>query len=98
MVAAGWVDEVRDLLARGCSLDLPAMSALGYREIGAYLRGETSLEEAVALIKRHTRRFIRHQYAWFSLDDPRLHWFDMAQPCLDRIRELVVSWLEQYRS
>lgn len=98
MIAAGWIDEVRDLLARGCSLDLPAMSALGYREIGAYLRGETSLEEAVALIKRHTRRFIRHQYAWFSPDDPRLHWFDMGEPCLDRIRELVVSWLEQHRS
>ncbi|MDI7275332.1 MAG: tRNA (adenosine(37)-N6)-dimethylallyltransferase MiaA [Anaerolineae bacterium] len=93
MLAAGWVDEVRDLLARGYHLDLPAMSALGYREIGTYLRGEISLEEAVALIKRHTRRFIRHQYAWFGLDDPRLHWFDVSEPCLDRIRDLVTEWL-----
>ncbi|MCL6431056.1 MAG: tRNA (adenosine(37)-N6)-dimethylallyltransferase MiaA [Anaerolineae bacterium] len=98
MVAAGWIDEVRDLVARGYDLDLPAMSALGYREIGAYLRGELSLEDALALIKRHTRRFIRHQYAWFSPDDPRVHWFDVGQPCLDRIRGLVLSWLETYGS
>ncbi len=98
MVAAGWIDEVRDLVARGYDLDLPAMSALGYREIGAYLRGELSLEDAAALIKRHTRRFIRHQYAWFSPDDPRVHWFDVGQPCLDRIRELVLSWLETHGS
>ncbi len=93
MVAAGWVDEVRDLLARGYGLDLPAMSALGYREIGAYVQGESTLPEAVALIRRHTRRFIRHQYAWFSRHDPRLHWFDMTEPCLEDINGLVVSFL-----
>jgi len=93
MIKAGWVDEVRDLLARGYSLDLPAMSALGYREIALYLRGELTLEEAIALIKRHTRRFIRHQYAWFGLRDPRLHWFDVSEPCVTAIRELVDSFL-----
>ena len=95
MIDAGWVDEVRDLLASGYRLDLPALSALGYREIVAYVRGETSLEEAVALIKRHTRRFIRHQYAWFGLQDPRLHWFDVSEPFEDAVRELVVSFLRE---
>ena len=93
MIDAGWVDEVRDLLASGYSLDLPALSALGYREIVAYLRGQTGLKEAVALIKRHTRRFIRHQYAWFGLQDPRLHWFDVSEPFEDAVRELVLSFL-----
>lgn len=93
MVAEGWTDEVRDLLARGYSLDLPAMSALGYREIAEYLRGERTLEEAVALIKRHTRRFIRHQYAWFSLRDPRLHWFDAGGPCFEAICGLISSFI-----
>jgi tRNA dimethylallyltransferase len=93
MVAAGWVDEVRDLLVRGYSLDLPAMSALGYREIGAHLRGELSVEEAIALIKRHTRRFIRHQYAWFGMRDPHLHWFDVTEPCVEAIHELVARFL-----
>ncbi len=95
MVAQGWVAEVEDLLARGYGLDLPALSALGYREIGAYVRGEVSLAEAVALIKRHTRRFIRHQYAWFGLQDPRLHWFDVSEPCLEGIEALATSFLAE---
>jgi len=96
MVAAGWVDEVRNLAARGYSLDLPALSALGYREIARFLQGELSLEEAIVLIKRHTRRFIRHQYAWFSLQDPRIHWFDMSEPCLEGIGDLVGTFLGGY--
>ena len=95
MIAAGWVDEVRDLLARGYNLDLPALSALGYRELGAHLKGELSLEEAISLIKRHTRRFIRHQYAWFGLRDPRLHWFDASEPCAEAVRGLVASFLRK---
>ena len=94
MVAAGWVDEVRDLVVRGYGLDLPALSALGYREIGRTLQGELSLAEALALIKRHTHRFIRHQYAWFGLQDPRIRWFDMSQDCLEGIGALVGSFLE----
>jgi tRNA dimethylallyltransferase len=95
MIDAGWVDEVRDLLAAGYRLDLPALSALGYREIVACVRGDISLEEAIGLIKRHTRRFIRHQYAWFSLQDPRLHWFDVSEPYEDAVHELVASFLRE---
>ena len=40
MLAAGLVDEARGLVAHGYRWDLPSMSSLGYREIGAYLRGE----------------------------------------------------------
>lgn len=75
MMAQGLVEEVRWLRARYAD-DLPAMSALGYRQIVQYLRGEVSLEEAVALIKRHTRRFVRQQYNWFRLNDPRILWVD----------------------
>lgn len=95
MIDAGWVDEVRDLLAAGYRLDLPALSALGYREIVACVKGDISLEDAIGLIKRHTRRFIRHQYAWFSLQDPRLHWFDVSEPYEDAVHELVASFLRE---
>lgn len=97
MLEAGWADEVRDLLARGYRLDLPAFSALGYSEMAAYVQGEMAREEAVALIKRGTRNFIRHQYAWFRPQDPRLHWFDMSEPCVDAIRELALSFLGSTR-
>ncbi|MEA3459368.1 MAG: tRNA (adenosine(37)-N6)-dimethylallyltransferase MiaA, partial [Chloroflexota bacterium] len=70
MIERGLVEEVKCLVEKGYGYDLPSMSGIGYRQIGMYLRGEVSLEEAVRLIKSHTRRFVRHQYNWFGLDDP----------------------------
>lgn len=90
MLETGLIDEVRRLLDLGYAPGLPTMSAIGYREIGAYLRGETSLEEAVALMKRITRRFVRHQGAWFGESDPTIHWFDADSPDLvERVTALV---------
>ena len=73
MLDAGWLDETRALLAhfagRGIdaesALRLPAMSALGYREMAAVALGRSTLPEAVEAIKRETRRFIRMQDTWF---------------------------------
>lgn len=79
MVVAGLVEEVRGLAAAGYSWDLPAMTGLGYRQIGQYLRGEATLEEAVALIKKGTRRFVQQQYNWFRLSDPRIRWIDPGE-------------------
>ncbi|MEP7358527.1 MAG: tRNA (adenosine(37)-N6)-dimethylallyltransferase MiaA [Anaerolineales bacterium] len=76
MLAAGLVDEVRGLAARGYGWELPAMSALGYRQIGQYLRGECPLDEAVALIRRATRQFVRRQANWFKPADPAIRWFE----------------------
>lgn len=78
MLADGLVDEVRGLVERGYSLNLPSMTGLGYREIGAYVRGEISLDEAVTLLKSNTRKFIRHQANWFRPSDARIHWFDLS--------------------
>jgi tRNA dimethylallyltransferase len=76
MIEAGLVDEVRRLVEAGYGWDLPAMSGLGYRQLGQYFAGEVTLDEAVALIKRGTRRFTQQQYNWFRLDDPRIRWVD----------------------
>jgi tRNA dimethylallyltransferase len=65
MLAAGAIDEVRALLALGPDANLPAMKALGVREIAGYLRGESSLQEATALAKQATRRFAKRQFTWF---------------------------------
>lgn len=80
MIEAGLVDEVRSLADAGYGWKLPAMTALGYRQIGQYLRGEMSLDEAVAQIKKGTRRFVQQQYNWFRLDDPGILWVDPASP------------------
>jgi tRNA dimethylallyltransferase len=75
MLANGLVAEVQGLLAYGYSRKLPAMSAIGYREISAALEGEISMEEAVMLIRRQTRVFVRRQSNWFKASDPNIHWF-----------------------
>jgi tRNA dimethylallyltransferase len=99
MIEKGLVEEVRGLVERGYGYDLPSMSGLGYQQIGMYLRGKVSLEEAVQLIKRHTRRFVRHQYNWFRLDDDvptklAFRWFDVLSEPDGEARELVASFLE----
>ena len=79
MLAAGLVDEVRALAAQGYGWDLPAMSALGYSQIGQYLRGECGLDEAIALIRRATRQFVRRQANWFKAGDPAINWFESSE-------------------
>jgi tRNA dimethylallyltransferase len=74
MLAAGFVGEVNTLLSRGYAPDLPTFSAIGYREIIDHLLGETTLEQAVTIIKRRTRQFVRRQANWFKEDDPQIHW------------------------
>ncbi len=91
MLAAGLVEEVRSLVARGYDLALPAMSGLGYRQMGMYLRGEASLDEAVALIKRHTRRFVRQQSNWFRSDDSAIQWFDVRDSSLPERQAWIKS-------
>jgi tRNA dimethylallyltransferase len=64
MLANGAVDEVGALLALNLDPGLPAMKAVGVREIGAYIRGESTLEHATKLAKQATRRFAKRQYTW----------------------------------
>lgn len=77
MMAAGLLAEVSALRQAGYGRYLPAMSGLGYRQLYAHLEGEMTLAEAVQRIKFETHRFVRQQYTWFRLDDPRITWFDL---------------------
>lgn len=79
MVDEGLVEETARLLAQGYAPTLPAMTSLGYREIAAYLRGEMSLEAAVARIQVETHRYVRHQLTWFRRM-PNILWFDLETP------------------
>lgn len=95
MMIEGLLDEVKQLAEKGYDWNLPAMSGLGYRQIGQYLRGEESLETAVMLIKRETRRFVRQQYNWFRLDDSAIEWFDCDNHSNEEISLYVASQLKQ---
>jgi tRNA dimethylallyltransferase len=84
MVDGGALDEVRALMARNLDPDLPAMKAVGVRELAAHLRGETTLEAALAAAQQETRRYAKRQATWMrgqmadwprlSGLDPRDHW------------------------
>jgi len=88
MVQSGLAKEVEELLNRGYSPTLPSMSGIGYKQIVQFLQGQMSLPAAIEQIKYETHRLVRHQYTWFHLDDPRIHWFDAAE---DNVREKVVK-------
>jgi tRNA dimethylallyltransferase len=78
MIERGLVAEVEKLFSLGYKLSLPAMSSIGYKQIGLFLSGKLTLTEAIQQIKFATHRFVRHQYAWFRLPDNRIRWFDIT--------------------
>ncbi len=93
MINDGLIEEVKRLMTASSKIDLPSMSAIGYREISKFLYGDTSLEEAIMMMKKNTRSFIRRQSNWFKLTDPIIHWYSaLADPL-----EMIVSNIEDWR-
>lgn len=87
MIREGLVSEVKRL-GQKYSLNLPALSGIGYREIGMYLRKEISAEQAIALIKQNTRQYARRQITWFKRDR-RIHWIKSAKEAEKLIRKFL---------
>ncbi len=69
MVEMGLVDEVKALLDKGYSRDLNSMQGIGYKEIIAYLEGETTLDEALEEVKQNSRHYAKRQLTWFRRDN-----------------------------
>jgi len=65
MVEERALDEVRGLLAQGLSDELPAMRALGVRELAAHISGSCDLPSAVKALQIATRQFAKRQNTWF---------------------------------
>ena len=95
MLAEGLVDEVRNLLEHGYGRGLVSMQGLGYKEIAAYLAGETTYEEAVTLLKRDTRRFAKRQLSWFR-HMKEIEWIDVGAEQnfsgnFEKIRDIIAG-------
>lgn len=96
MFAAGLLDEVSGLLAQGYAAWLPSLSAIGYREATAVLRGEMSVEEAKAEMRRLTRIFVRRQANWFKESDPAIAWFEAGEEGVtDQVEAYIRAWLTE---
>lgn len=91
MFAAGLVDEVRELAARGLREGKTASRALGYRQVLQALDTGADLVEAAAATAQATRRFVRRQRSWFRRDE-RIRWFDGgAEDLTDQVLSVVGS-------
>jgi tRNA dimethylallyltransferase len=93
MIGAGLLDEIRALWARGYGPELAPLQSVGYREMGAYLRGECSGATARAAFARATRRLAKRQLTWFRAD-ATTQWF---HPDHDRATLLAraAAWLDR---
>ena len=76
MIAAGLVDEVKSLLAEDKPLSKQARCAIGYAEIIDHLSGRMTLEDAIELIKKNTRRLAKNQRTWFKTFQ-NVKWLDI---------------------
>jgi tRNA dimethylallyltransferase len=93
MIADGLVEEVESLLAEEKPLSKQARSAIGYAEIIEHLNGRISLEDAIELIKKNTRRFAKNQRTWFKTFK-NVNWLDIEpdeppEKILDRTMALL---------
>ncbi|MET0364809.1 MAG: tRNA (adenosine(37)-N6)-dimethylallyltransferase MiaA [Sphingobium sp.] len=70
MIADGGVEEVRALLARNLSPDLPVMRAIGVPPLADWLAGHIDKEEAAERARTDTRRYAKRQYTWFAHQPP----------------------------
>ena len=73
MIAAGWPEEVRQLIAQGVPPDAKAFQFIGYAELRRHLAGDLDRGAAIAAIQQATRRFAKRQLTWFR-KEPGVTW------------------------
>lgn len=74
MIDDGALDEARALLDKDLSLEKGVMKALGVPELASHLKGELSLEDAISLLQRNTRRYAKRQLTWFRHQAAHWEW------------------------
>ena len=91
MIKNGFLDEVKYLTNKGYKMGIGSLASPGYRELGQYLEGESSLDEAISKTKFQTHRLARRQYTWFKQEDPRITWLDVNQVDIMSVASTLVA-------
>jgi tRNA dimethylallyltransferase len=92
MMSAGFLDEVKGLLAKGYGADLKSMQSIGYRHMVDCLEDRLSWEECVRTIKRDHRRYAKRQLTWFGADS-EIIWKTPRQ--VEEIKLLVEKFINE---
>ena len=94
MMENNLIDEVKHLLDIGYDKNLISMQGIGYKEIVKYLEGEYSLDEAIEIIKRDSRRYAKRQITWFKRYKES-KWFDLDKYDNSEIlKEDILNYIE----
>lgn len=94
MMENGLVKEVKKLLNMGYDKNLVSMQGIGYKEIIKYLEGEYTLEEAIEIIKRDSRRYAKRQITWFKRYK-NSKWFDLEKyNNTENLKEDILNFIE----
>ena len=91
MFKLGLLKEVQGILDSGFDENLPSLSAIGYKEAIAVLNHKINQEEAIRLIKRRTRQYVRRQANWFKESDPKIKWFEIKPGINEEIKSYILS-------
>ena len=90
MIELGLVDEVNKLLSMGLK-GSTGLQGIGYKEIVKYLDGQISLDEAIYIIKRDTRHFVKRQLTYFKREKDAI-WIDKRD--YDRDNDKIIDKME----
>jgi tRNA dimethylallyltransferase len=93
MVSLGLLDEVKKIYQKYPSSHV-LNSAIGYKEIIAYLNGEVSLDDAITLVKKNSRHYAKRQYTWFN-NKMNVNWFSVNLLHFDETITNVEDFLEK---
>ena len=95
MLKNGLIEEVKGLLEKGYTKDMISMQGIGYKEIIKYFDGEYTLEEAIEIIKRDSRRYAKRQLTWFRrYEDAK--WFEIDKfDSAEELKDAVVSYVKE---
>jgi tRNA dimethylallyltransferase len=94
MIDNGFVNEVKQLMEMGYSLELKSMQSIGYRHMVSFIEGRCPWDETVRTLKRDTRRYAKRQMTWFNAD-PEVIWNDPE--ALEDIEALILNFLQEKR-
>lgn len=92
MINDGLIDEVANLYNKGIKAN-PVKTAIGYKELYKYFNNEISLETAIELIKRNSRRYAKRQYTWIN-NKMNVKWFNVNLTNFKETIEEVINYIK----